>query len=243
MEDLMHLFERDALSVNVGERLRALREERGISMRSLARLSGLSANALSMIERGLTSPSVSTLTKLANAMEVPICAFFREEPERKRVVFVKAGDRARIPFQRGLWEGLGGERFSGRMEAFALTLESGSSSGPHGMLHTGHEFVVCLRGTIEYEVEQERYVLEPGDNLIFAARMTHRWRNSSNKVANAIIVISGFEEGERPAAYHMASARAGERAHGTGIGDKDLEDDGEGEENHTGLEGGASEEV
>ena len=44
-------------SIDVGKRLRALREERGISMRALARRSGLSANALSMIERGLTSPS------------------------------------------------------------------------------------------------------------------------------------------------------------------------------------------
>ena len=57
----MDLFGKEAISVDVGQRLKALREERGISMRTLARNSGLSANALSMIERGLTSPSISTL--------------------------------------------------------------------------------------------------------------------------------------------------------------------------------------
>ena len=57
--------------LGVGRRLRGLREARGISMRKLARLSGLSANALSMIERGKTSPSVSTLYKLAEAMGMP----------------------------------------------------------------------------------------------------------------------------------------------------------------------------
>ncbi len=127
----MDPFGKEAESVDVGQRLRILREERSISMRALARRSGLSANALSMIERGLTSPSVSTLNKLATALEVPITAFFRQEPVREKIVFRKAAERARVPFLRGLIEGLGGENFIGRVEAFLLTLENGGSSGPH----------------------------------------------------------------------------------------------------------------
>ncbi len=196
---------KEAESVDVGQRLRVLREERGISMRALARRSGLSANALSMIERGLTSPSVSTLNKLANALEVPITAFFRQEPVREQVVFRKAAERTRVPFMRGLMEGLGGELFVGRVEAFLLTLESGGSSGPHGMIHTGHELVFCLRGTLEYEVDGQRYLLEPGDNLIFAAQLMHRWRNPGDAVTNAIVVISSFEDSERPGEFHLAS--------------------------------------
>lgn len=182
-------------------------------MRSLARRSGLSANALSMIERGLTSPSVSTLTKLSTALEVPIMAFFRQEPERSQVVFRKASERTRISFPRGMWEGLGGEYFTGRIEALMLTLESGGSSGPHGMIHTGHEFVFCLRGSLEYEVDGQHYLLEQGDSLIFSAQLLHRWRNAGNTVVNAITVISGFEESERPLEYHLASkADHGEEA-------------------------------
>ena len=74
--------EKSAENIDVGLRLRVLREERGVSMRALARRSGLSANALSMIERGLASPSVSTLNKLAMALEVPIMAFFHSEPRK-----------------------------------------------------------------------------------------------------------------------------------------------------------------
>jgi transcriptional regulator with XRE-family HTH domain len=194
--------------MDVGQRLKALREERGISMRSLARTSGLSANALSMIERGRTSPSVSTLNKLASALEVPVTAFFRIEPDRKKIVHCKAGERTRMPFLRGKWEGLGGESFDGRVESFMVTLETGASSGPHGMLHTGSEFVFCLRGKLEYEIEHERYLLEVGDSLIFAAQLQHRWRNPGPNVVNAIIVISGFEEGERPGDFHLASSGA-----------------------------------
>lgn len=196
---------REAEMVDVGLRLRLLREERGISMRALARRSGLSANALSMIERGLTSPSVSTLNKLATALEVPITAFFRPEPIREQVVFRKATERNLTPFSNGLIEGLGGESFAGRVEAFLLTMECGGSSGPHGMIHTGHELVFCLRGTLEYEVDGQVYVLEPGDTLIFAAQLIHRWRNPGTVQNNAIVVISSFEDSERPGEFHLAS--------------------------------------
>ncbi|MEJ2353181.1 MAG: helix-turn-helix domain-containing protein [Anaerolineales bacterium] len=165
-----------SLSVDVGTRLRELRQERGNSMRALARMSGLSTNALSMIERGLTSPSVSTLYKISEALEIPITAFFRTEPPRHDIVFRKASERSRVTFQRGIWEGLGGESFLGRVEPFMLTLESGASSGRSGLIHSGHEFVLCISGELEYEVEEQRYLLEPGDSLLFASRLRHRWR-------------------------------------------------------------------
>lgn len=202
---MIEVYDKEAVSINVGQRLRALREERDISMRELARRSGLSANALSMIERGLTSPSVSTLTKLADAMEVPITAMFRNEPELEDIVFTKSNERPRVPFNRGLWEGLGGENFSGRTEAFMLTLESGGSSGPHGIIHSGNEFVFCVRGKIEYVVGTERFVMEAGDSLMFSAQYTHRWRNLGSTVANVIVVLTCYEETERPGEFHIIS--------------------------------------
>ena len=203
----MELYDREAVSVDVGGRLRELREERGLSMRALARLSGLSANALSMIERRKASPSVSTLYKLADALEVPITTLFREQPEGSDVVFRKASERARVPFPRGLWEGLGGEEFLGRVEPFMLTLESGANSGPFTMEHSGHEFVLCLRGQLEYQVENNVFRLEPGDTLLFAANLKHRWRNPGKTVTNAVFVLSGFEEEELHGEAHITPLR------------------------------------
>jgi len=198
----MELYDKEARSVDVGFKIRELRDERGLSMRALARKSGISANALSMIERGRTSPSVSTLYKLADALDVPITDLFRDEPEGSTVVFRKSTERTRVPFPRGLWEGLGGEQFIGRVEPFMLTLESGANSGPFSMEHSGHEFVMCLRGQLEYQVENKVYKLEPGDALLFAAQLKHRWRNTGNTVTNAIFVLSGFEEREVPVEVH-----------------------------------------
>ena len=203
----MESFSREAISVDVSTRLRELREGQGISMRTLATKSGLSANALSMIERGKTSPSVSTLYKLADALGISITAFFGVETEKKRVVFIKSDERTRMSFTRGVFEALGGEQFSGRVEPFMLTLESGASCGPHGMVHTGHEFIFCLRGQLDYYVEKEIFHLEAGDSLLFSSKLSHRWRNPSTHVTNALIVISGFAAGELP---HVMNCKKGE---------------------------------
>lgn len=204
----MPTLSREAISIDVGIRLRQLREGRKVSMRTLAQMSGLSANALSMIERGKTSPSVSTLYRLADALGVPVTDFFSPESSRKKVVFLKGEERPRLPFMRGLWEGLGGEQFSGRMMPFMLTLESGASSGPGSVVHTGHEFVYCLRGQVEYQVENQVYALEAGDSLLFSAQLKHRWRNSGGMVSNVLIIISDYVEGDQPVPMHMEKSPA-----------------------------------
>jgi transcriptional regulator with XRE-family HTH domain len=187
----------DAISIDVGTRIREIRESRNISVRELARQSGFSANALSLIERGINSPSVSTLYKISQTLGIPITTFFQTKIEVGSVVYRSAAERTRVPFMRGLWEGLGGEAFADRVEPFALTLENGASSGPDAIIHSGHEFVICLRGQLEYQIEEDIYLLEAGDSLLFQAYLKHRWRNPGPKVTNAIFVLSGFDETER----------------------------------------------
>jgi len=190
-------------SVNVGQVMKQMREARGISIRELSRLSGLSANALSMIERGRTSPSVSTLYRLTDALNVPITALFSQEQALEPIVYRSMETRTHVPFPLGVWEGLGGESFTGRMQPFMLTLESRGESGREKIAHTGSEFVYCLKGVLEYEVEDKIFTLEAGHSLLFSARLIHRWRNPGMVVTNAIIVLSGFEDYEKPGSYHI----------------------------------------
>jgi len=206
----MESFENDITIVDVGTRLRQLRQERGKSMRALARDSGLSTNALSMIERGLSSPSVSTLYKISGGLQVPITAFFREEPAQKDIVSCKLSERTQVKFPNGVWEGLGGETFTGHIEPILLTLEGEASSGPFGMIHSGNEFVFCISGQIEYEIENQKYTLDEGDSLIFAAELRHRWRNIGKTTATVIVVLAEFEPRERPSEYHITSGLKGE---------------------------------
>jgi transcriptional regulator with XRE-family HTH domain len=216
-------MENEYLSIDVGSRLRQLRLQRGKSMRALAKASGLSTNALSMIERGRTSPSVSTLYKLADALEVPITAFFRLEQPRQEIVHRRADQHRRVEIPKGSWEGLGGEVFIGHVEPFKLSLNAGASSGPFGMLHTGHEFVLCLTGRLQYEVEGQIFVLEPGDSLLFAAQLRHKWQNVSDGETTAIFVLAGFEQGESPSEFHISSGMRSEVA-GDNQNELDMED-------------------
>ena len=190
----MTLYQHDAVSINVGERVRELRTARNMTLRVLSTKSGLSIHTLSMIERGKSSPSVSTLYKLADALGVSITMFFGTGNDQKQVIFLKADERTRVPFTRGLVEGLGGEQFVGNVEPFLLTLENNANSGSKVISHTGHEFVFCLRGQLEYQVEHQIYELSPGDSLLFAARLKHRWKNPGRKVTTALVVISCFGE-------------------------------------------------
>jgi transcriptional regulator with XRE-family HTH domain len=190
----------------VAEELRRLRDARRISLRELARRSGISVNALSQIERGHSSPSVSTLYKLVEALGVPITAIFGVTERREPVVYRRAEDRTRLPLPAGRWEGLGGEDFTGHVLPFVLTLDAGGDSGPDPMLHTGHEFVLCLAGQLEYLVEGRAYSLRRGDSLLFAARLRHTWRNPAAEQAQALILLAGFEDYDRPAGVHTPHA-------------------------------------
>lgn len=92
-----------------------------------------------------------------------------------------------------------------------LTLESGANSGRFSMAHTGHEFVLCLRGQLEYRIENQLFLMGPGDSLLFAAELKHEWRNPGNTVTNAVFVLAGFEEGESPSEFHIAAGMADDR--------------------------------
>ena len=72
--------------IDVGKRLRLLRSEKGLSLRALAELSGLNFNTLSLIENAKSSPSVSTLQRLAIALDVPITTFFEVEEKTDLII-------------------------------------------------------------------------------------------------------------------------------------------------------------
>ena len=87
-----------------------------------------------------------------------------------------------------------------------MTLENGASSGPNSVVHTGHEFVYCIRGQLEYLVENQVFMLEAGDSLLFAAQLKHRWRNPGGMVTNVLVVISDFAEGDQLVPMHLEKA-------------------------------------
>ncbi|MBL8095609.1 MAG: cupin domain-containing protein [Anaerolineales bacterium] len=192
---------------NVGQRLRALRLERHLTLRELADHSGLGLNTLSLIEHGRTSPSVSTLQQLAGALTVPITVFFEVDAPRRAVVVSQADQRARVSFAQGALEDLGAGISDPAVNPFLLKLDPGAESGPCTIVHTGQEFVYCLSGALLYTVAGQSYHLDPGDSLLFEAHLPHCWANAlPDQPSLAILVLAPQDHRDRPVERHLALA-------------------------------------
>ncbi len=192
-------------NVNVGIRLREVRQEHGFSLRELAEKSGLNVNTLCLIENNKTSPSVSTLQQLAMALQVPITAFFDEIPIPKNVVYQKSDVRPKAHFNHGFLEDLGNGITLGGGQPLLITLEPGANSGNNPIVHTGQEFVYCLEGNLEYYLGDEHYILEEGDSLIFEAYIPHRWGNGNDSISRSILIICPSDEADQAAERHFVS--------------------------------------
>jgi transcriptional regulator with XRE-family HTH domain len=127
--------------VLVGQKLREIRTSQGLSLRALAELSGLNVNTLSLVENGKSSPSVSTLQQMAQALKVPISAFFESEPQEQKVVFTPANLRPQTNFGSTRLENLGKDLAGNRVQPFIVVLQPGKGSGDREIVHTGYEFV------------------------------------------------------------------------------------------------------
>ena len=140
---------------DVGARVQALREQRGLSMRALAELCDLSPNAISLIERGISSPNVSSLHRLAGALDVHITAFFEAPQARSRLVLTRRGQRPYSGYDELRLESLGSGLETRILDPFEVTLQAGAGSGQQEMRHGGHE-PTCHSYSAPPTVTQER---------------------------------------------------------------------------------------
>jgi len=189
--------------IDVGGCLRRLREERNLTIRTLAEQSGLSINTLSLIENRKSSPSVSTLQQLAVALDIPITAFFETIEPKSNIAYIRVGNRPRVTFDHGIIEDLGAGSTIQAVEPFVVTLEPNAGSGPRDIVHTGYEFVYCLEGRVGYTVEGRTYLLEPGDSLLFEAHLPHRWQNLGAAPSRSILVLYPSDERDFPSERHF----------------------------------------
>ncbi|NWG08025.1 MAG: helix-turn-helix transcriptional regulator [Chloroflexi bacterium] len=192
-------------SFSLGDKLRQLRSERNISQRELAKMAGLSPNSISLIERDETSPSVATLQSLASALNIRMSYFFEEEAPAS-VLYIKSGSRPKIESGGVTIEGMGKTLPDQELEPFAVTLEpKAGSGGERQVVHTGHEFVYCLQGKIEYVIDGTIYLMETGDILIFEATLPHLWRNPFDEEARFILVLQTPNASREPVQRHFSS--------------------------------------
>jgi transcriptional regulator with XRE-family HTH domain len=178
----------DASKPDVGQQIRTIREKQALSLRALAERCGLSVNAVSLIERGENSPTVSSLHRLATALDVPITDFFREAYEQP-VVFVEPAQRLRSEIKGIRMESLGTGLRNQQLEPFLITVAPGAGTRDEPVTHPGEEFVYCLSGEIAYCVQDEVYWMTAGTSLLFDATRPHCFYNGADAPATLVVVF------------------------------------------------------
>lgn len=172
---------------SLGARIRLVRIGRGLTLKEVAKATGLSSSFLSKLENGKVNISVNTLKTVASVLNVSMAALFDEaETLTGRVVTRK--ERLRLPsHDPGSFLELLVSRESRLLEVVYWDINAGFTSSM-AQPHEGEEFAYVLSGTLSYHVGADDYVLEPGDAIFHRADVLHWWSNTSTGRTTCLMV-------------------------------------------------------
>lgn len=167
------------LEVAIGRQVRDLRKRQRMTGSDLATQTGLSVGMLSKIENGAISPSLSTISKLADALQVPLVQLFSGYEEARGCMHVKADkgveiERAgtRAGHQYHLLGHIGSNNSGVVVEPYLIVLDSESDRFPT-FQHEGIEVLYMLEGQMRYRHGDQLYDMDPGDTLLFDSDAPH----------------------------------------------------------------------
>jgi len=179
-----------AIEVDLGARIRSRRLARHETLRQLATQAAVTESFLSQVERGVASPSIASVQRIARALDTSIAELFASD-ERAGTV-VRVDDRRKVVYQ-----GLGAvDEFltrgtDGKLQVIYSTIEPGGGTGDEAYTHdSDEEVVVVLEGSLDLWVGGEHYRLETGDAVTHSSRVAHRNTNPGPGVARVLFCIT-----------------------------------------------------
>ncbi len=191
--DLQEAVEQPAAH-RFGETVKAFRLRKGLSLRELALLTGLSVGILSQIERNVTSPSLKTLTKLRIGLGVPLSALFDDEggnPEGLAYPNVRRkGARPKLDLGDGILKQLVSPATASNLQVMMLVVAPNGRTGETVTGVPGEKAALVLAGSLEITIGPDVILLEEGDAVQFNAETPHAFRNAGAHEAQVLWVIS-----------------------------------------------------
>lgn len=177
-------------NMNIGQRLRAVRVAKRMSQRELARKSGVTNGMISQIEGNSTSPSVSSLKRILDAIPMSMSEFFADKPGRTKQVFFRAEDLRELNPNAFIAKNSGdvtslslrqvGNDPTSALQMLYERYAPGSNTGADLYSHNGEEAGIVISGVIEVTVGDQTATLGPGDAYLFESRTPHRFHNSGD---------------------------------------------------------------
>lgn len=165
----------------LGLHLRQRRKALGLSLQRIADQAGISVGHLSQIERGLSSPSVRDLMRIAEILQGSASDFL--DPSRGMAgagdpIMVRRARRPPVALKNGITKRLLTPQDEAPLKMFMVTLAPGSTTGEELYTHDGLEAGLVLEGRLRLVVEDRDMLLEAGDSFRFASPRPHRFMNA-----------------------------------------------------------------
>jgi transcriptional regulator with XRE-family HTH domain len=178
----------DGIVSSIGPKVKKLRQEQRLSLQQLAIKAEVSAAAIHKIERNDMVPTITTLLKIATALDRAVTYFVEDEGYHEPVAFTPAEGRPEVftPHEGLTLKGVSGPYAPFRSAAAVATVAPGANSGSRLLVHAGEELVFTLEGRLVFEIAGVRHELEAGDALHFMGDQPHHWANEEKEPARAL---------------------------------------------------------
>lgn len=185
----------DVTELKVGERVKQVRESKGLSLEDVSQRTDIDSSYLEQIEKGEVAPPLGVIIKLAKALEMKMGYFISGEEDRPYTI-VRQKDRklvSRYDSQKGKYYGyeyqsLAPHKKDRHMEPFLVTLVP-SATEEERSSHDGQEFIYVLEGKMEVRLEDKIYVLDPGDAIYYDSTVPHLVKCHGRETTRILAVL------------------------------------------------------
>lgn len=175
----------------IGTKIRQRRGDLGLSLQELAGRTGLTPSFLSQVERDQTEPSITSLRKIAEALQVPIFYFLMGAEHHNPVV--RKDERRVLGLRESgvTYELLSPPDFVNRsMEIVVTRMPPGAAGSDHPVTHPGEECIVIVRGSALVRVAEQEHLLAEGDTIYFHSSIPHQIRNAGSGELEILAAIT-----------------------------------------------------
>lgn len=174
----------------LGDVIRALRKEKGLSLKQVSERSGVSVGMLSQTERNVSSPSVRVLSAIREALNVPLSALFEPiSPRGEDPDFVRRAEGRPILELGHLSKELLSSRSAHNLQLMILHIGPGGSSGEQPLVYPAEKGGMILKGEILLRVGTREAHLLPGDGFSIGPSVPHSFRHTGKDPAAVFWII------------------------------------------------------
>jgi transcriptional regulator with XRE-family HTH domain len=176
-----------------GEKLRAVRERKGCTLKQIASAAGVSESLVSQIERNKVSPAIDTLLSIAEVLDINLEYLFEEFRQKRKVNVIRADERRMLNEDEVIYEELAKPAEndgSHALESYMITIPTGAHTHRGSYGHLGRELGVIIEGEASFEYEQTKYILTAGDSISFSASIPHTLSNNGKTPLKAFWVVT-----------------------------------------------------